>query len=305
MFRKIILIAGPTASGKSKIAISIAQKVKGEIINADSMQVYKEFSILTSRPDKKDLKKIKHHLYGFVSVKNHFSTGHWLRKVKNKIINLNSKKKTPIIVGGTGLYFNCILKGLSKIPPISSKKRLKIRLYHNKIGQKKFYNLLIKKDPLCKGKFDKTDIQRTLRAYEVKNYTKISLYEWFKNTKSDFKDYNIKKIFINTPKSRLLKNISNRVDQMIKKGCFDEVRNFRRLKINKELSANKIIGISEISDFLNKKTDINQLKEKILIKTRQYAKRQKTWSRGHMSDWNMIYYKNTSVLIKKVLKLVS
>ena len=137
MFRKIILIAGPTASGKSKIAISIAKKVKGEIINADSMQVYKEFSILTSRPDKKDLKKIKHHLYGFVPVKNHFSTGHWLRKVKNKIINLNSKKKTPIIVGGTGLYFNCILKGLSKIPSISSKKRLKIRLYHNKIGQKK------------------------------------------------------------------------------------------------------------------------------------------------------------------------
>ena len=89
MFRKIILIAGPTASGKSKIAISIAKKVKGEIINADSMQVYKEFSILTSRPDKKDLKKIKHHLYGFVSVKNHFSTGHWFRKVKKKIINLN------------------------------------------------------------------------------------------------------------------------------------------------------------------------------------------------------------------------
>ena len=305
MFRKIILIAGPTASGKSKIAISIAQKVKGEIINADSMQVYKEFSILTSRPDKKDLKKIKHHLYGFVPVKNHFSTGHWLRKVKNKIINLNSKKKTPIIVGGTGLYFNCILKGLSKIPSISAKKRLKIRLYHNKIGQKKFYNLLIKKDPLCKGKFDKTDIQRTLRAYEVKHYTKTSLYEWFKNTKSDFKDYNIKKIFINTPKSQLLKNIGSRVDQMIKKGCFDEVRNFQRLKINKALSANKIIGILEISDYLNKKTDINQLKEKILIKTRQYAKRQKTWSRGHMSDWNMIYHKNTSVLIKKVLKLVS
>ena len=305
MFRKIILIAGPTASGKSKIAISIAKKVKGEIINADSMQVYKEFSILTSRPNKKDLKKIKHHLYGFVPVKNHFSTGHWLRKVKNKIINLNSKNKTPIIVGGTGLYFNCILKGLSKIPSISSKKRLKIRLFHKKIGQKKFYNLLIKKDPLCKGKFDKTDIQRTLRAYEVKNYTKTSLYEWFKNTKSDFKDYNIKKIFINTPKSQLLKNISNRVDQMIKKGCFDEVRNFRRLKINKELSANKIIGISEISDYLNKKTDINQLKEKILIKTRQYAKRQKTWSRAHMSDWHMVYSSNSSILLKKILNLVS
>ncbi len=305
MLKKIILIAGPTASGKSKIAISIAKKIKGEIINADSMQIYKEFTILTSRPDKKDLKKVKHHLYGFLSVKKHFSTGQWLKKVKTKILNLNSKKKTAIIVGGTGLYFNSILKGLSKIPEINSKKRQKIRSYHKKIGQRKFYNLLIKKDPLCKDKFDSTDIQRTLRAYEVKYYTKKSLYEWFKNTKSDFKGYSIKKIFINTPKDQLLKNIGTRINQMIKKGCFEEVKNFQSLKVDKLLSANKIIGVSEIIDYLDNKTDIDQLKENLLIKTRQYAKRQKTWSRGHMRDWNMIYYKNTSVLLKKVLNLVS
>ena len=122
MSKKIILIAGPTASGKSKIAIKIAQKIKGEIINADSMQVYKDFSILSSRPSKVDLKKIKHHLYGFISSKKHFSTGAWLSLAKEKIKLCFKKKKIPILVGGTGLYFEAITKGLSKIPNIDFRK---------------------------------------------------------------------------------------------------------------------------------------------------------------------------------------
>ena len=127
MSKKIVLIAGPTASGKSKIAIEIAKKIKGEIINADSMQVYKEFSILTSRPSTIDLKKIKHHLYGFQSAKKHFSTGAWLELVKKQINKCLKNKKIPILVGGTGLYFEAIIKGLSKIPNIDSEIRDKIR----------------------------------------------------------------------------------------------------------------------------------------------------------------------------------
>ena len=138
MSKKIILLAGPTASGKSKLAIEIAKKLKGEIINADSMPVYKDFSIFSSRPSIADLKEIKHHLYGFISSKKHFSTGAWLTLVKKKIKACLKKKKTPILVGGTGLYFQAITKGISKIPNIDFKKRIKVRDLQIRLGQKKF-----------------------------------------------------------------------------------------------------------------------------------------------------------------------
>ena len=138
MSKKLILIAGPTASGKSKLAIEIAKKIKGEIINTDSMQVYKEFSILSSRPSKIDLKKVNHHLYGFQPVKKNFSTGAWLKLAKKQINKCIKNKKIPILVGGTGLYFEAITKGMSKIPNINFKVRDKVRKLQKKIGQKKF-----------------------------------------------------------------------------------------------------------------------------------------------------------------------
>jgi tRNA delta(2)-isopentenylpyrophosphate transferase len=122
---KIILIAGPTASGKTKFAVQLAKKINGEIINADSMQIYKEFKILTARPSIKDKKNVRHHLYGFLSVKKNFSTGQWLKLVKKKITEIRERKKTPILVGGTGLYFKSLTDGLVKIPhiPISFRKK--------------------------------------------------------------------------------------------------------------------------------------------------------------------------------------
>ena len=136
---KIILIYGPTASGKSLFAIKLAKKLKGEIVNADSMQVYKEFKILSARPLKKDYQKIKHHLYGFVSVKKNFSTGDWLKLVSQKILDIKKRNKTPIIVGGTGLYFKALTDGLVIIPNIPLKVRKKIRSLHQKIGPKNFF----------------------------------------------------------------------------------------------------------------------------------------------------------------------
>ena len=165
MKSKIVLVSGPTASGKTNFSIKLAKKINGEIINADSMQVYKEFSVLSSRPSKKDLKKVKHYLYGILSVKKYFSTGEWLILAKKKINQCIKNKKTPILVGGTGLYFNAITKGISKIPQIDSVIRENIRNLHRKIGQKKFYNRLILIDPLSKNKISPSDTQRTLRAY--------------------------------------------------------------------------------------------------------------------------------------------
>jgi len=147
---KIILISGPTASGKSSFAIKVAKKIKGEIINADSMQVYKQLSILTARPKKKDQKNIKHHLYGFQSVTKKFSTGVWLKLVKSRINEIQKRNKVPILVGGTGLYFKSLTEGLVKIPNIPLRFRNKVRLLQKKIGQEKFYKKLISIDPLVK-----------------------------------------------------------------------------------------------------------------------------------------------------------
>jgi tRNA dimethylallyltransferase len=303
--KKIILIAGPTASGKSKIAIEIAKKIKGEVINADSMQVYKEFSVLSSRPSKLDLKKVKHHLYGFQLSKNHFSTGVWLKLVKKKINQCLKNKKIPILVGGTGLYFEAITKGISKISNIDSKKREIIRELQKKLGQKKFYEKLLKLDPLVKNKIEPFDTQRSIRAYEVKKFTKKSIFEWYKLTKSDFKRFKIFKIFIDIPREKSLKNISKRVEQMFKNNCIKEVKHFLRLNIEPSLSANKIIGVKEIGDHLSGVLNLPKAKELINIKTRQYAKRQVTWARGHMSDWNKQYSNSFSSLSKKILKVIS
>ena len=305
MTKKIILLAGPTASGKSKLALLLAKKINGEIINADSMQIYKEFKVLSSRPNIKEEKKIKHHLYGFLSVKKHFSVGDWLKEVKKKINTCYKNKKIPIVVGGTGLYFSAITKGISKIPSIDDKTRKKVRDLFQTLGYKKFYKKLLEIDPKVKNKISSTDSQRTQRAYEVILKTKKSLFDWIINTKTDFLNFELKKIFLNIPRDELLKRISSRTEDMFKNMCVAEVKKFNLLRLNTALSANKLIGVKEINAYLKGSISLNQCKELINIKTRQYAKRQNTWARGHMKNWNKLYSKDFSVLLKKTLKVVS
>ena len=297
---KIILIYGPTASGKSDFALKLAKKVNGEIINADSMQVYKELKILSARPFSKDYKKIKHHLYGFQSVKKKFSTGDWLKLVNKKILEIKKKKKVPILVGGTGLYFKVLTEGMVSIPNIPTKLREKIRLLHKKIGSKNFFLKLIKIDPLVKNYISASDTQRSIRAYEIKLFTKKSMYEWFKSTKSDYEKKDFYKIYIDFPRKELLERISNRAEQMIKKGAIVEVKKFIKLKVIRSKSAHKAIGIGEIKEHLRKKTKIADVIDKISIKTRQYAKRQSTWGRGNMLDWNRISPNSLSKFLKKI-----
>ena len=305
MSKKIILLAGPTASGKSKLAFHLAKKLNGEIINADSMQIYKEFSILSSRPSRHVIKKIKHHLYGTVSVKRYFSAGEWLKEAKKKVNLCLKNKKLPIIVGGTGLYFNTITKGISKIPDIDIKTRKNVRVLFKKLGYKKFYEKLLELDPKVKNKINSKDSQRMQRAFEVKLKTKKSLFDWFAKTKSDFLDFDLRKIFIDIPRIDLLPNISKRTELMFKENCLKEVKKFNTMRLNKSLSANKLIGVQEINQFIKENISLNECKELINIKTRQYAKRQNTWARGHMKNWNKLYSKNFSILLKKTLKVIS
>ena len=295
---KIILISGTTASGKSEFALRLAKKINGEIINADSMQIYKEIKILNTRPNIKLTNKIKHHLYGFHSVKKKFSVGHWLKLANNIIKNLITNNKTPIVVGGTGLYFKALTDGLVKIPKIPTNLRQNIVYQQSKIGQKKFYKKLIKLDPKCKNRIDSNDSQRSIRAYEVKSFSGISLFDWFKKTKSQYDKNQFIKIYLDFSRDNILKRIDLRCRKIINKNSINEVKKFNKLKVRQNLTSNKIIGIAEITDFLVKKYDLKQLQEKISIKTRQYAKRQATWARGQMSDWIRVSEVETKKYIK-------
>ena len=299
---KIILISGPTASGKSNFAIKIAKKINGEIINADSMQVYKRLKILTARPSNKNKQNIKHHLYGVIDLDKKFSTGEWLKATIKKIKEIKKIKKVPILVGGTGLYFQSLINGLVEIPEIPIKFRNRIRAIHKKEGQKKFYKKLLKIDPKIKGKFDQNDSQRTIRAFEIKSFTKVSMYDWFNKTTSEFRDSDFLKLYLSVDREELIKRINKRTLVMMKEGAIKEVKKFISLKIKKEQSVNKVIGIDELTQYLENKIDLDEAVELILIKTRQYAKRQATWARTRMTSWNKITLTAIDGYIKKLNK---
>jgi len=299
---KIILISGPTASGKSNFAIKVAKKVNGEIINADSMQVYKKIKILTARPNKKEQKNIKHHLYGVIDLNKNFSAGQWLKVTIKLIKNIRRRKKVPILVGGTGLYFQSLINGLVKIPKIPLNFRNKIRARQKKEGQKKFYKKLLKLDPKIFGRIDPNDTQRSIRAFEIKSFTKSSMYDWLDKTHPEFRDNEFLRIYIDYKREDLIKEISLRTKKMIKDGALNEVKKFLKLKIKKDRSINKVIGIDELTQYLNKQINLNQSQELISIKTRQYAKRQATWARSRMTSWKKIKPSAIKTYLKNLKK---
>ena len=289
--KKIILLFGPTASGKSKIAEDIAKIYNAEIINADSMQIYKEVKILSARPEKKN---IKHHLYGFVSIKKTFSTGTWYKLATKKIKQINKKGKVAIVVGGTGLYFKALTDGFTQIPDIPERyKRYKI--------EKKF---VLKNPDIFKG-ISLNDTQRVQRAFSVYKFTKKPLWLWQKENKKEFKKSQFTKIFLCPPKVEIEKRIRKRFSDMLKGGAIKETENFKKKRVNSLKSSNFIIGINEISEFLKNKISLDEVKERVAIRTRQYAKRQLTWQRGQMKDWKGFNDTNYLDLRKKILSYLS
>ena len=213
---------------------------------------------------------------------------------------MRKRKKTPILVGGTGLYFKALTNGLVNIPNIPIRFRTKVRSLHKKLGSKNFYLELIKLDPIVKNRIQSSDTQRCIRAYEVILFTQRSIYGWFKNTQSIYEQKDFHKIYIDFPRNELLNRINLRAKEMIKNGAISEVKKFVQFKVQKDKTANKAIGISEVREYLNKKIDINEVIEKISIKTRQYAKRQSTWARGNMQNWNKMNPKQLKIFLKKI-----
>ena len=289
--KKIILLFGPTASGKSRLALDIAREYNGEIVNADSMQVYKEVKILSARPNDKS---INHHLYGFLSVKKNFSTGSWYKLAAKKIKEINKKGKIALVVGGTGLYFKALTNGLSEIPAVP-----KIN-----INSKLDKNYISKNPKIFKGILT-SDKQRVQRAFSVYKYTGKPLWLWQKKNKKIFKTTELIKIFLHPAKSEIENRIKKRFDEMLQKGAIQEAENFKKIRVNSINSSNFIIGLKEISEFLSKKISLDELKDKVLIRTRQYAKRQLTWQRGQMKDWKGFNDTNYLDLRKKIITYLS
>ena len=289
--KTIILLFGPTASGKSRLALDIAKEFNCEIINADSMQVYKEVKILSARPNDKS---VKHHLYGFVSVKKNFSTGSWYKLAAKKIKEINKKGKIALVVGGTGLYFKALTEGLSEIPKVP-KANMNLKLDKGYILKN---TKIFKEIPI-------NDKQRLQRALSVYKHTGKPLWVWQKKNKKIFKTGEFIKIFLQPEKSKTESRIKERFDQMLREGAIEEAENFKKIRVNSVNSSNFIIGLKEISEFLSKKISLNQLKEKVVIRSRQYAKRQLTWQRGQMKDWKGFTDTNYLDLRKKILSYLS
>jgi len=290
--KKIILLFGPTASGKSRLAVDLAKEFNGEIINADSMQVYKEVKVLSARPN--NTKSIKHHLYGFVSVKKNFSSGSWYKLAIKKIKDINQKGKVALVAGGTGLYFKALTDGLSEIPKVPKKS----------MNSKLDKDYILRNPRIFKG-ISINDKQRIQRAFSVYRYTGKPLWIWQKKNKKNFKTREFIKIYLQPGKPEIEKRIKARFEQMLREGAIQEAENFRKIRVNSINSSNFIIGLKEISEFLSKKISLNELKEKVHIRSRQYAKRQLTWQRGQMKDWKGFSDTNYLDLRKKIISYLS
>ena len=273
-----VLIAGQTASGKSQIAIDIAEKQGGTIINADAIQVYKNWRILTARPSSEDEAKINHKLYGHVDRNTDYSVGTWIKEVK-EILSSNSR---PIIVGGTGLYFSALTNGLVDIPEISESIRQE---GNNRIKKNGFESLVGEIDQETVQKIDKNNPMRVQRAWEVLRSTGRSLNSWHQETPKPTLDLRMcKAILVDGEVSLINNRIIKRFDQMIEKGLIEEAEN-NITTWNTSSPSSKAIGSHELIAFLNNEISMDQLREQIVIATRQYAKRQRTWFRSKMKSW--------------------
>ena len=275
---KPVLIAGQTASGKSHLALEIAKKYGGIIINADAIQIYKNWKILTARPSSMDEAKIKHKLYGHIDGATDYSVGTWIQEIK-EILAANSR---PIIVGGTGLYFSALTNGLVDIPEISDSIRQEA---NNRIEKNGFESLVKEIDPETSQKIDINNPLRVQRAWEVLRSTGRGLNSWHNETPKPTLDLRMcKAILVHGEVSIINKRITKRFDQMMEKGLIQEAES-NLANWNKLHPSSKAIGAQELIAFLNNHISKDQLREQIIIATRQYAKRQRTWFRSKMKNW--------------------
>jgi tRNA dimethylallyltransferase len=293
---RAVLIAGPTASGKSHAALQLAARFAGTVINADSMQMYGELHVLTARPGAADLAKAPHRLYGTVPAAEAFSVGGWLAAVAEAIEEARRDARLPILVGGTGLYFKALTEGLAPVPDIPDEIRRHWRGEADRLGSDELYRALAARDPAFAAGLKPSDPQRVLRALEVIDATGVSLGQWHgSNGVPLLAPGAALKLVIAPEREPLYAAIDARFDAMLQSGAIEEVRNLMQRALDDGLPAMRAHGVHELAAYLAGRTSIEESAAKAKTETRRYAKRQMTWARRYMTDWAWFPDSDTAV----------
>ncbi|MEM6669632.1 MAG: tRNA (adenosine(37)-N6)-dimethylallyltransferase MiaA [Pseudomonadota bacterium] len=302
-----ILLAGPTASGKSALAMMLAELSNGCVINADALQVYDLWRVLTARPSEADERRVPHRLYGHVPVSTpDYSVGRWLRELDPILAECAKSGCRPIIVGGTGLYFKALSEGLAEIPETPPPVRTELKLVQKQMGEEAFYTELKRLDPETAEQIDQANPRRVLRAREVFETTGEGLATWRARTPPPLIPLEDARAFVlEPPRETLRAGIAQRFDVMLKSGALEEVARLRQLGFDEEdfarLPGLKALGAPELLAHLAGETDLDTAIDRAVTATRQYAKRQSTWARNQMSAWARVELKESSKIDPKIV----
>ncbi|WP_332702447.1 tRNA (adenosine(37)-N6)-dimethylallyltransferase MiaA [Devosia sp.] len=284
--RRAVLIAGPTASGKSALALELAQAQDGIVVNADAMQIYEVLQVVTARPSDADMALAEHRLYGTVPAAVRFSTGQWLTSVSEVMKNADPARPL-IFVGGTGLYFDALLNGFADVPEVPAALALQVQQEIQALDGEQRLELLRREDPVAAARLKVVDPQRLTRALAVKRATGRTLSsfqdELSASMLADF--LSVDRIVLDPDRDVLRKRIAVRFEQMFGGGAVDEVKALRALDLDPSLPVMKAIGVREIGDWLDGAIEQDEAIELATIATQQYAKRQRTWFRNRFGDW--------------------
>ena len=283
---RAVLIAGPTASGKSALALAVAENLGGVIVNADSMQVYRDLRIITARPTADDEIRAPHELYGFVDAAENYSVGRWCRDVEETLRKIGEQGRVPILVGGTGLYFKALTSGLAAVPPIPADIRADVRGRLQQEGAPALHAELMRLDPATAQRVTANDRSRISRALEVVLATGRALSDWHREGLPPLIDpARAVKVFITCERKELVRRIEVRFDAMIKSTALDEVRRLAERRLDPALPAMKAHGVPWLIRHLNGEISHEEAIAGAVMDTRRYAKRQLTWFRNQMNDW--------------------
>ncbi len=303
--KEIIVICGPTASGKSYLGHHLAKKLDGEIVNCDSMQIYQQIPIITSSPPQIYREEIPYHLYNFFPIEQEFSLVKYVKFAYDKIEEIIAKQKIPIIVGGTGLYTNSLLFGYNEIPEIASDIRQNVRKLYTELGQAEFFSKLQSLDSIAGMKLKQGDTQRVIRAYEVFLQTEKSIFTFQAAKNIDtLSHYTFKVIFLHPERKFLYHTCDTRLEKIFVGGAIDEIAALHSRFPNLNSSAMKTIGVREIISYLVGKNDLQNSLSLAQAKTRQYAKRQITWFKNQIKDKITLEYSDNKQFEELVSKVV-
>lgn len=302
---KPILIAGATASGKSSLALTLAEEFDGVIVNADSCQIYKELSIISARPSADDMERVAHRLYGHVSGSQAYSTGAWLQDVEKVLDEITGLGKRPIFVGGTGLYYKALLEGLSKVPEIDGEVRQFWRDEVVRLGAPALHEILHKKDPLMAAELKAGDTQRIVRALEVIDGTGQSLKLWQAENSEPLLNFeNVHGFVVSWEREVLYERINHRFEEMVKdkgpNGGLAEVRALLELGFDESLPIMRALGVPELAGYIRGRFSLEEAVALAQQQTRRYAKRQLTWLRRNMIAWNNLNAQHMERLLPEV-----